>query len=107
MLRPGFKFWYRNPDRPSQDSLGIAMGRRRHEDHAPDFMFFVELPNGRDCSGYHRSTWDPVCDSLPKLRGLARYAETHASRFSRIEAVAELDGKLRILDDPGGRPSSY
>ena len=22
--RPGFKFWYRNPDRPSQDSLGIS-----------------------------------------------------------------------------------
>ena len=22
--RDGFKFWYRNPDRPSQDSLGIA-----------------------------------------------------------------------------------
>jgi len=99
MLRPGFKFWYRNPDRPSQDSLGIA-----YEDGAdtkimrPDFMFFVELPNGEIVADIIDPHGTQFADSLPKLRGLARYAETHASDFRRIEAVAEADGKLRILD---------
>ncbi len=42
MQRDGFLFWYRNPDRPSQDSLGIAY---EFEDDTkilrPDFLFFV------------------------------------------------------------------
>ena len=99
MNRPGFKFWYRNPDRPSQDSLGIA-----YEDGAgtkimrPDFLFFIELPNGEiivdivDPHGTH------FADSLPKLRGLAKYAQTHVNEFRRFEAVAEAGGKLRVLD---------
>jgi hypothetical protein len=97
--RSGFKFWYRNPDRPSQDSLGIA-----YEDDGetkilrPDFLFFAECANGDivvdivDPHGYH------LADALPKLRGLAHYAETHADKFRRIEAVAEINGKLRFLD---------
>jgi type III restriction enzyme len=32
------------------------------------------------------------------LRGLALYAETHAKAYRRIEAVAEVKGKLRVLD---------
>jgi hypothetical protein len=32
------------------------------------------------------------------LRGLAQYAQTHATAYRRIEAVAEVNGKLRVLD---------
>lgn len=97
--RDGFKFWYRNPDRPSQDSLGIA-----YEDSdeirivRPDFIFFSVEKGGKvvtdivDPHGLH------LADALPKLKGLARYAETHAGVFRLIKSVAEVGGKLRVLD---------
>jgi type III restriction enzyme len=98
MERDGFKFWYRNPDRPSQDSLGIAY---RNEDDTrivrPDFVFFAE-EDGKvvvdivDPHGFH------LADALPKLKGLAHYAENHSQIYRRIEAVAELNSKLRVLD---------
>lgn len=98
MKREGFAFWYRNPDRPSQDSLGIA-----YEDGGdtkivrPDFIFFAELAGKVmvdiiDPHGFH------LADALPKLKGLARYAETHSESYRRIEAVAETGGRLRMLD---------
>lgn len=37
-------------------------------------------------------------DALAKLQGLALYAEAHRHIYRRIEAVAEVDGKLRMLD---------
>ena len=37
-------------------------------------------------------------EALPKLQGLAVYAETHSSAYRRIESVAEAAGKLRVLD---------
>ena len=99
MRRKGFKFWYRNPQRPSQDSLGIAY--QENEDTRivrPDFVFFAQLPDGKvvadlvDPHGIH------LGDALPKLQGIARYAETHTKAFRRIESVAEVNGKFRILD---------
>jgi len=36
-------------------------------------------------------------DALPKLHGLAKYAETHASIYRRIDAVAKVDDALRVL----------
>ena len=98
MGRDGFMFWYRNPDRPSQDSLGIAYSDGDDVKIVrPDFLFFAEQ-DGRivvdmvDPHGFH------LADALPKLRGLARYAETHSQSFRRVEAVAETGGKLRVLD---------
>ncbi len=39
-----------------------------------------------------------LADAIPKMQGLARYAETHPEIFRRVEAIAEVGGKLRILD---------
>lgn len=39
-----------------------------------------------------------LADALPKLQGLALYAETHGDKYRRIESVAEALGKLRVLD---------
>jgi type III restriction enzyme len=98
MNRPGFKFWYRNPDRPSQDSLGISYTDDNDTKIVrPDFVFFSDH-NGEihadivDPHGYH------LADALPKLQGLACYAETHAKSYHRIEAVAEVSGRMRSLD---------
>ena len=98
MERDGFKFWYRNPDRPSQDSLGIAY---KSDDDTrivrPDFIFIAEVDGEIvadiiDPHGFH------LADALPKLQGLAHYAETHAEVYRRIEAVAKIGEKLRVLD---------
>lgn len=97
--RQGNLAWYRNPDRPSQDSLGIV-----YKDDTelkivrPDFLFFARLDDGTvvadivDPHGYH------LADSLPKLQGLARYAQLYGAAYRRIEAVAELDGVYKLLD---------
>ncbi|HEY6220090.1 MAG TPA: hypothetical protein VIV65_08530, partial [Gemmatimonadaceae bacterium] len=99
MQRDRFKFWYRNPGRPTQDSLGVA-----YEDGdetkilRPDFLFFAEGTKGDvvvDIIDPHSVGW---ADALVKLKGLARYAAAHAHIFRRIEAVAEVSGTLRVLD---------
>ncbi|MCY3678949.1 MAG: hypothetical protein OXH66_15400 [Gemmatimonadetes bacterium] len=40
-----------------------------------------------------------LADALPKLRGLAEFAEEHGESFHRIESVARMPGGvLRVLD---------
>ncbi|MCD0180319.1 MULTISPECIES: hypothetical protein [Micrococcus] len=39
-----------------------------------------------------------LAEALPKLRGLGEYAPAHGDAFGRIEAVAEIEGQLRVLD---------
>ncbi len=96
--KEGFKFWYRNPDRPSQDSLGIAyVANDDTRIVRPDFVFLAEedgeiVADIVDPHGFH------LADALPKLKGLAHYAEIHPDDFRRIEAVADVSGKLRALD---------
>jgi hypothetical protein len=96
--RPGFSFWYRNPEQPGQSSLGIAyLEDEQYKIVRPDFLFFAEQ-DGKvvadlvDPHGLH------LVDALPKLQGLALYAETHAECYRRIESVAEAGGRLRVLD---------
>lgn len=99
LSRDEYIAWYRNPSSASQESLGIV-----YEDDGevkilrPDFIFFVEGQNGKiaadivDPHGFH------LADALPKLNGLARYAEVNSAMYRRIEAVAVLDGKYKLLD---------
>ncbi|GHZ78730.1 type III restriction enzyme, res subunit [Vibrio cholerae] len=94
----GFTFWYRNPQTPGQSSLGIAyQDGEQYKIMRPDFLFFAE-EDGRvvvdmvDPHGLH------LADALPKLHGLAVYAQAHAGFYRRIESVAEVKGKLRVLD---------
>lgn len=96
--RAGFKFWYRNPQQPGQSSLGIAYEENgEYKIVRPDFIFFAEQ-DGKvvvdlvDPHGLH------LADALPKLQGLAIYAEKHGDSYRRIESVAEIKGKLRFLD---------
>ena len=103
MGRPGFQAWYRNPARPSGDALAIAY--RNAQGHwcrmCPDFLFF----HG-DSENIKVSIVDPhgphFADALPKLRGLAEFADTHGESFHRIESIARMnDGTLRVLDLTG------
>lgn len=91
--------WYRNPPRASQDSLGIV-----YEDDEerrivrPDFIFFARQPDGSIAADIIDPHGVQFSDALPKLRGLAVYAEATRSIFRRIEAVAEIGGFYRVLD---------
>ncbi|MEX2375142.1 MAG: DEAD/DEAH box helicase family protein [Dehalococcoidia bacterium] len=100
MGQPTFRAWYRNPSRPSDDSLAIAYrdGRDNWRRMCPDFIFF-----GGDDEDIKVSIVDPhgvyLGDVLQKLRGLSRFAEEFGESFHRIEAVAKVRGDvLRVLD---------
>lgn len=94
----GFLSWYRNPQQPSQSSLGIAYQENdQYKIMRPDFLFFSEesgqvVADIVDPHGIH------LADALPKLRGLAIFAKTHKDKFRRIESVASVKGKLRVID---------
>lgn len=96
--RDGFRFWYRNPKQPGQSSLGIAYEEiGGYKIMRPDFIFFAEQDGSFvadivDPHGLH------LADALPKLKGLAVYAKNHASVYRRIESVAAVKDKLRVLD---------
>lgn len=98
--QPGFQGWYRNPDRATKGSLAVAYKNEVGDWKGlrPDFLFFGTNHDGSvaadivDPHGHHLS------DALPKLRGLADFAERFADDFRRIESVAETGGVLRVLD---------
>lgn len=99
MDREGRLAWYRNPARATQDSLGMTYEEADEKKTVrPDFIFFSQNSDGTvvadivDPHGHH------LADSLPKLRGLARYAEKHGDVYGRLEAISEVDGKYRLLD---------
>lgn len=99
MKRPGFQFWYRNPSRPSQDSLGIAYNEDQQvKIMRPDFIFFSAQEDGTIVADIVDPHGTQYGDALPKLQGLAQYAEAYGAVYRRIEAVAEVKGKLRVLD---------
>lgn len=99
LARDGTIAWYRNPARASQDSLGVI-----YEDGGevrivrPDFIFFAKLPDGSVIADIVDPHGIQFADALPKLKGLAKYAEKHRAHYRRIEAIAECDGKFRALD---------
>lgn len=100
MARPGFVAWYRNPSRASQDSLGIAYdidGETRIV--RPDFICFSKAADGTIVADIVDPHGTFLSDALPKLQGLARYAEKYQGVFRRIDSIAkDSNGALRVLD---------
>jgi hypothetical protein len=97
--RKGFSFWYRNPQQPGQSSLGIAyLDGNDYKIVRPDFIFFAKLDDGKVVADIVDPHGLYLADALLKLQGLALYAEAHAKAYRRIESVAEIKSKLRVLD---------
>lgn len=99
--------WYRNPSHATADALRIPYQiNGQWKSMQPDFIFFSRKQDGSlaasivDPHGHH------LADALPKLLGLADFAERYGAHFLRIEAISQIDAKdLRMLNlkDPGVR----
>lgn len=99
LQRPETIAWYRNPERASQDSLGIVYEYGKESAIVrPDFIFFTKDKDGViaadivDPHGHH------LAEALPKLRGLSAYFEENFKSYRRFESVAETNGTYRVLD---------
>jgi hypothetical protein len=99
LKRQGFQAWYRNPSRASQDSLGVAyIEHSQVKIVRPDFIFFSIQSDGTTVADIVDPHGTQYSDALPKLQGLACYAEAYTTVYRRIEAVAMVGDKLRVLD---------
>lgn len=97
--RPGYLGWYRNPGARRPDSLGIGYEMDGQTKIVrPDFMFFQEMGDGAIAVSIVDPHGDQYGDALPKVKGLAQYAEEHGHHYLRIESLAEVNGKMRVLD---------
>jgi hypothetical protein len=99
LARAGTVGWYRNPSRASQDSLGVIY---EEGDEAkivrPDFVFFGRLPDGTFVADIVDPHGIQFSDAIPKLKGLVEYARSHGDKYRRIEAVAKIGERFRVLD---------
>ncbi|GHA20451.1 hypothetical protein GCM10007989_14390 [Devosia pacifica] len=99
LKREGTIGWYRNPARASQDSLGVTYDDGGEQKILrPDFIVFARLPDGTIAADIIDPHGIQFGDALPKLRGLAAYAEENAGLYRRIEVYAEVAGKERVID---------
>ncbi len=106
LKKPEVICWYRNPvGKTTTQSLRIPyrLGDDRKTLH-PDFIFFekigdTEMPAIVDPHGLHLS------DTMPKLKGIARYVEDFGEKFSRFWFVSDYKGQATYLDikDPETR----
>jgi type III restriction enzyme len=103
MRRSGFQAWYRNPSRASQDSLGIAyLDNTQIRIVRPDFIFFSKNTDGSVVADIVDPHGPQFSDALPKLQGLCRYAQAHPNVYRRIDSIAKIGDKLRVLDLTNG-----
>ena len=99
LKKPEVICWYRNPvGKTTGQSLRIPyrLGDDRKVLH-PDFIFFEkvgdrEMPAVVDPHGLH------LADTMPKLKGIARYVEDFGESFSRYWFVSDYKGQATYLD---------
>ena len=98
--------WYRNPSRGAQESLGIVyQADGEAKILRPDFIFFSVKADGSISMDIVDPHGIQFGDAIPKLQGLADYAERYGDQFRRIEGVAKIGEKFRVINlkDPGAR----
>ncbi|MFA3840730.1 DEAD/DEAH box helicase [Streptomyces aureus] len=96
-LLHGAVAWYRNPA-GGQHSLQIPYTAVDGiKGLSPDFIF-VHRIRGE----LRASLVDPhgthLADAVPKLQGLAEYAQEHKDEFQRIQSVAKVDGTYLMIN---------
>lgn len=92
--------WYRNPTGGDRALRVPYPGDDFDRAMYPDFIFFTRSTEGEIAASIVDPHGNYLSDALPKLRGLASYAEAHGSAFHRIESVIEdPDSKSLIAID--------
>jgi hypothetical protein len=100
LVRPEFVAWYRNPSRATVAAhrVGYQADDGSWASLQVDFLIVSRMPNGSlgvsivDPHGAH------LADALPKLKGLAAFADVYGDPFVRIESITEVGESLRVLD---------
>jgi type III restriction enzyme len=101
MGQPGAVAWYRNPSRATKESLAISYkdtSTGPYKAVRPDFLFFAEKHDGAIVANIIDPHGHWIGDALPKLRGLANFAEKYGESYGRIEALSKVGETLRVLD---------
>jgi type III restriction enzyme len=99
LARTGAVGWYRNPPRPAVDALGVAYrdAQGNWRTMHPDFVFFHEVGGE-----VRASIVDPhgthLDDAVTKLKALAEFARNFGGEFHRVEALAQVGSKMKVLD---------
>jgi len=97
--RDDFIGWYRNPERASQDSLGITYADGEEiRIVRPDFIFFSRSSDGTVAADIVDPHGTQFSDALPKLQGLAKYVQSNPGVYRRVEVCAEVDGTFLTID---------
>jgi hypothetical protein len=98
--RPETLAWYRNPSASTGDALQIPYEMNgKWKGMQPDFIVFSKKFDGTIAASIVDPHGAHLVDALPKLKGLAQFAERYADYFLRIDAIAKVDSKgLRVLD---------
>lgn len=92
--------WYRNPSASTANALQVPYRiDGQWKPMQPDFIFFMRKQDGGLAASIVDPHGDHLSDALPKLRGLADFADKYGEMFLRIEAISQIDKKeLRMLD---------
>lgn len=99
LQNPNVICWYRNPvGKSTSNSLRIPyrIGGERKTLH-PDFIFF-ENYNGREMPAIVDPHGIYLADTMPKLKGAARYVEDFGDSYSRYWFVSDYKGQATYLD---------
>lgn len=98
--RPNVVAWYRNPSAATKSALRVPYQRDGvWKSLQPDFVFIAHTAEGElvasivDPHGHHLS------DAIPKLIGLADFAERYADEFQRVDSVARNSANEAVLLD--------
>ena len=100
LARPNVIAWYRNPSHATENAIRVPY---RADDAwksmQPDFIFVATDAEGTlvasivDPHGHHLS------DAVPKLQGLADFAERHGDRYQRIDSLGKDSADRTVLLD--------
>lgn len=99
LSRPSVVGWYRNQPKGPLSFLGIVYydGDRKRT-LRPDFIVFSRDSNDNVWPSIVDPHGSHLGDALPKLVGLANYAEEHDGTFLRIQSITQISNRVMCID---------
>lgn len=90
--------WYRNPSQATAHAIRVPYKSDGvWKSMQPDFIFITKMGDGSLAASIVDPHGLQFSDALPKLKGLAYFAEKHGDQFVRIDALAHDKGKKMVL----------